>query len=105
MRMDVRRFTPIPLPSDSANEDPNGDSVPKIAFGPDLKKMDADVQELVTRSEVDAKQVSEALTLQSWTTRQWDPWSWLGASRLLEDGSIPGERGTARRRIREIDAS
>ena len=71
-RMDVRKFTPIPLPSDSASEDPNGDSVPNVAFVPDVKEMDADVQELVGRSEVDAKQVNEALTLQSWTTRQWD---------------------------------
>ena len=71
-RMDVRKFTSISLPSDSVSEGPNDDSVPRVAFGPDVKEMDADVQELVGRSEVDAKQVNEALTLQSWTTRQWD---------------------------------
>lgn len=71
-RMDVRKFTSIPLPSDSVCEGPDDDSVPKVAFGPNVKEMDADVQELVGRGEVDAKQVNEALTLQSWTTRQWD---------------------------------
>ena len=71
-RMDVRKSEAVRLPSDSKSGEHEDGSHVKVAFVPDLQKMDADLRDLVGQSNADMQQVNEVLALHSWTIRQWD---------------------------------
>ena len=98
-RMDVRKFAPVPSPSDSTSGDPNGDFVPKVAFGPDVQEMDADVRELVGQSDVEIRKFNDASRLLSWTKSQWDHEPdtadddfWIEALSQVRDESVGTDR-------------